>query len=300
MRLCMDGLDWNLVRAFRATAEAGSLSAAARVLRLTQPTLSRQIAALEASLGATLFDRIGKRLVLTVTGLSLIEHARAMGAAAETLELAAAGRAEEVSGAVRISATDAFSAYLLPDIFARIRQAAPQVALTISASNALSDLRRREADIAIRHVRPTEPELIGRLVCEMEARFYASESWVRANGMPASRASLSGHDLMGMDPPEQFSAHLRGIGVDVPPEAFRVMSDSAVTLWEMARKGLGICIMLPAIANRYPEMVEVLGDSPAAIVPVWLVTHREMRTSRRIRVVFDTLATEITRGLTAT
>lgn len=118
-------LDWNRARAFLATAEAGSLSAAARQLGLTQPTLSRQVAALEADLGATLFERLGKRLILTETGRSLLVHVRAMGAAAEAMSLAASGRSETIAGQVTISATDSYAAYILPAIAARIRREAP-------------------------------------------------------------------------------------------------------------------------------------------------------------------------------
>ena len=160
----MNELNWNLARAFCATADSGSLTAAARKIGLTQPTLSRQVAELEASLGVALFDRIGKRLRLTDAGLCLLEHAQAMAAAAEATALVAAGQSQEVAGRVTVSASDAISAYILPDIVVRIRRQAPQITLAIVASNSISDLRRREADIAIRHVRPTEPELIGQFV----------------------------------------------------------------------------------------------------------------------------------------
>jgi DNA-binding transcriptional LysR family regulator len=289
----MTSLDWNLIRAFNATAEAGSLSAAARTLGLTQPTLSRQIAALEEALGATLFDRIGKRLIPTITGLGLMEHAKAMGAAADTLALAAAGRATDIEGSVRISASDAFAAYLLPDIVRRLRLAAPQISLTISASNALSDLRRREADIAIRHVRPSEPELIGRLVCDMEARFYASKKWVQEHGAPLARHALDGQILLAGDPVDRYSAHLSKIGIDIAPDDFRIVSDSSVVLWEMVRNGLGVGIMAKEIAAATPDVVEVCPDAPSVLFPVWLVTHREMRTSRRIKIIFDALAQAI-------
>lgn len=148
----MNRIDWNLARAFCATADAGSLSAAARKIGLTQPTLSRQVAALEDALGVTLFERIGKKLVLTDAGLGLLEHAQAMAAAADAMTLAAAGKVHEIAGRVTVSASDAISAYLLPDIVARIRQQAPQIRLVVVASNSISDLRRREADIAVRHV----------------------------------------------------------------------------------------------------------------------------------------------------
>ena len=197
-------MDWNQARAFSATAAFGSLSAAARKLGLTQPTLSRQVAALEAALGTTLFERIGKRLVLTDAGLSLLDHARAMSTAAEAMALAAAGKSQDIQGRVTISATDAVSAYLLPSLLARVRVMAPQITLVIVASDSISDLRKREADIAIRHVRPTEPELIARLVGEMTAHFYAAESWVAENGKPESVAELCTLEVLGFDPVDQF------------------------------------------------------------------------------------------------
>lgn len=289
-------MDWNLARAFHATADTGSLSAAARKLGLTQPTLSRQIAGLEAALGVTLFERLGKRLVLTETGLGLVEHARAMSAAAEALTLAAAGNSQDVTGRVSITATDAVSAYLLPQIVARIREAAPDLTLVVVASNAISNLQRREADIAIRHVRPTEPELIAKRVGEMTAHFYAAESWIARHGQPGSIAELCKADLLGFEPVERFSEHLIAGGFPITADQFRIVSENAVVLWEMVRHGLGVCMMLEEIAERMPGVVRLLPDVPGTRVPVWLVSHRELRTSRRVRLVFETLAEELGRS----
>ena len=289
----MNGIDWNLARAFCATADAGSLSAAARKIGLTQPTLSRQVAELETSLGVALFERIGKRLQLTDAGLALLEHARAMAAAAEAMALAAAGKSQEVAGRVTISASDAISAYLLPDIVARILDQAPQITLVIVASNAISDLRRREADIAIRHVRPTEPELIGRLVRETTAHFYAAQSWVARNGAPRTVTELAEADILGFEPAERFAEHLISAGIPITPDSFRIVSENSVVLWEMVRRGLGIGMMLREVAERTPDIVRLLPDLPGTPVPVWLVSHRELRTSRRVRLVFETLAEEL-------
>ena len=181
----MDNLDWNQLKAFLQTAQTGSLSAAARKLGLTQPTLSRQVAAIEQQMGVTLFERVGKAMVLTPTGLDLLEHARAMGAAAEALGLAASGRSQAVGGVVSVSATDAVATYLLPPIVQRLRAQEPGIAVEVIASDALSDLLRREADIAIRHVKPEQPDLIARLVREAQAFFYASEAWVQTHAIRA-------------------------------------------------------------------------------------------------------------------
>lgn len=291
----MKEIDWNLARAFVLTADSGSLSAAARRLGLTQPTLSRQVAELEASLGVTLFERVGKRLVLTESGLTLLDHARAMSSAAEAMALAAAGRAEDVRGRVSISATDAVSVYLLPDIVERLRGKAPQVTIVLVASNALSDLRRREADIAIRHVRPSEEELIGRLVGEMTAHLYASQDWITRHGHPTTPAELAATDIVGFEPVDRYAEQLRAIGIPITADRFPIVSENAVVLWEMVRRGLGVSMMLREIAERMPGLVRLLPEMPGVRVPVWLVTHRELRTSARVRLVFDTLAEELGR-----
>lgn len=288
----MSDLDWNQLRAFYTTAVAGSLSAAAREIGLTQPTLSRQIAALEDSLKVTLFERIGKRLILTETGHKLMEHARVMGDAAATTRLSASAQATTVEGPVSISATDGYAAWLLPDMIARIRETAPQITVTIISSNKLSDLRRREADIALRHLRPVEPELIGRLARSSATGLYASRGWVERHGMPRTPADVVPH-LIGFDDTEAFTAHLRSLGVPVETSDIRLISGNSVVVWEMVRRNLGVCMMLEEIASRSPDMVRVLPDLPPFEVPLWLVTHRELRTSPRIRLVFDILIDEL-------
>ncbi len=289
-------LDWNLARAFCATADTGSLSSAARRIGLTQPTLSRQVAALEADLGVALFERIGKRLVLTEAGAGLLPHARAMSAAAQAMELAAAGKDQEIAGRVTISATDVMAAYILPGIVAEIRAAAPQITIVIQSSNAISDLRRREADIAIRHVRPTEDDLICRHVRTYSAHFYAAESWIARRGAPVSVTGLAASDLLGFDPVERFAAHLNSAGVPVSADEIRIVSENAVVVWEMVLQGLGVGVMLREIAERTPGAVQVLADLPPTPVPVWLVSHRELTTSRRVRHVFEALAEGLRRA----
>ena len=291
----MNTPDWNHIRAFHATARSGSLSAAARQLGLTQPTLSRQVMALEAELGVTLFERIGKRLVLTRTGADLLDHVTAMGEAAQSVALAASGHVQGISGRVRISATDTFAAYLLPQVVARIRQEAPDITVIVTATNALSDLRQREADIAIRHVPPDAPELIGHHLRDTWAHFYAARSWTQRHGLPQSPADLAGPQLLGFDDGVQFAAHLQGLGIPMPAEGFRLLSENSVVIWEMVRQGLGIGAMLEDIAALSPDIIRLLPDLPPIPVPIWLVTHRELGTSRRLRVVHDILRDALSR-----
>jgi len=286
----MDKVDWNQLRAFLETAETGSLSAAARKLGQSQPTLSRQVAALELALGVTLFERVGKTMALTTTGQELLGHARVMGAAAHELGLAATGRSEAVAGVVSVATSDAVAAYLMPKILLKIREAAPGIQVEVVASDGFSDLLRREADIAIRHVRPEQPELIGRLVRHSSACFYASESWVREHGLPRTAEEAVQHDFIGMDRAGHYLQHMRSKGLQLSSANFRSYADNSVTYWEMVRQGLGIGAIMEEIARETPGMVRVLEDVSPFQLPIWLVTHRELRTARRIRIVFDLLA----------
>jgi DNA-binding transcriptional LysR family regulator len=291
----MTNIDWNRARAFLATAETGSLSAAARSLGLTQPTLSRQVARLEADLDVTLFERVGKKLELTETGESLLEHVRAMGEAALAMTFAASGRAEKVAGRVSISATDTYAAFILPEIIERIRREVPQITVAVISSDNLSDLRRREADIAIRHVRPEEEGLIGRLVCESTAHFYASESWVARQGHPGTVSEIAPYEFVGYEDAERFAAFLRSMGAGIDSEDFRLVSKNSVVIWELVRRGHGVGLMSREIAERASGMVELFPELEAARFPVWLVTHRELHTSKRIRLVYDILGQELGR-----
>jgi len=285
----MDKLDWNQLRAFLETAETGSLSAAARKLGLTQPTLSRQVAAIELSMGVTLFERVGKAMVLTPTGLDLLEHARAMGTAAEALSLAATGRSQAVGGVVSVSASDAVAAHLLPPLVRQLREQEPGIAIEVISTNALSDLQRREADIAIRHVKPEQPDLIARLIREGVANFYASQAWVHAYGHPRTGEEAAHLPFVGSDRSGQFLGYLRQHGLPMREANFSCYADHSVAHWALVRQGMGIGAMMDEIALDTPGIVRVLDDVPPVRFPIWLVTHRELRTSRRIRVVFEAL-----------
>jgi DNA-binding transcriptional LysR family regulator len=281
--------DWNQARAFLVTALEGSLSAAARQLNQTQPTLSRQVAALERRLGVTLFERVGKRLVLTETGTDLLEHVRAMGESAALVALGATGRAQAVVGQVRISASEIVAAYLLPPIVERLRQAHPEIDVHVVASNRLSDLLRREADIAIRHVRPEQPDLIARKVRDSSAHLYAARSYFQRHGRPKT-PDLTSAVFIGADDNPRFVETLRQLGVRVSVENFKWTTDSHLVGWEMLRRGLGVGGMIREVAAATPGVEQVLPGLPPIPVPYWLCTHRELYTSRRIRVTFDLLA----------
>ena len=286
--------DWNQVRAFLATAEEGSLSAAARALGQTQPTLGRQVAALEEALGVVLFERVGKSLSLTPAGREMLTHVRAMRDAAERLSLSATGHAQDISGTVRITASDIFSATILPPVLARIREAAPLLTIEVIADNAIQDLQRREADIAIRNVRPTEPELTARLLQDADAAFYAAPSYIQKHGHPRGPGDIAHHSFIAFGDAAQMVAYLKDYDLDLRPEQFPLSCENGLVAWEFVRQGLGITPMSVAVA-RECNVVRVLEEIRPITFPVWLTTHRELHTSRRIRLVYDLLADAFSR-----
>lgn len=282
--------DWNQVRAFLATVETGSLSAAARSLGLTQPTLSRQVAALERDLGVMLFERIGRSLTLTAAGSELVAAVRDMGDAARRVSLAASSQSQSIAGLVRISASDVVAAYLLPAALERLQAIAPSIQIEIIASNAVSDLMRREADIAIRHVRPTQPDLVARRCPDTTARLYAATSYLDHHGRPRSGADLAEASFIGYTDAGGLVSELNARGLPITGSNFRWTTGSVVVAWEMIKQGLGPGVMFSLVADGTPDIEPVLPDIDPFPVPMWLATHRELHTSRRIRLVFDFLA----------
>lgn len=280
--------DWTHLRAFHATASTGSLSAAARKLGLTQPSLSRQIAALEAQMQVVLFDRVGKRLVLTALGRQLAEHAARMEAAAQGFALTAAAQ-EEWGEPVALSVTDVIAAYILPRVLESLLAVAPELRLNVIVTDRFSDLQRREADIALRHAPPNAKGLCGDRLPPGQAGFYASRAWVARHGLAKGWADVLRKGLIGGDDPAQYAAYLTEAGLPTTAHDFRLCASSGVAQWEMAQKGLGVCAMLDDVAQNFPQMLRLLPDHPAIEVPFWIVTHERLTDSPRIRLVREGL-----------
>ena len=285
--------DWNQVRAFLATIEEGSLSAAARALGQTQPTLSRQVTGLERDLGVTLFERSPRTMTLTEAGAELLDHVRAMGEAATRLSLSASGQSQAIEGHVSITATDMTATYSLPPVLMQLRDIAPHINVELIPSNDVRDLIKREADIAIRHGRPEQADLITTRVGSSSAHLYASQLYLARAGHPAKVDDLSTLTFIGMSPIERFLPTVRMAGLDLKAENFKITTASGTALIELVRQGLGIGIIQRHTAKLFPELVPVLQDSISSPIPIWLVTHRELHTSRRIRVVYDLLKLDV-------
>ena len=288
--------DWNKARAFLVTAEEGSLSAEARALGMAQPTLGRQVDGLEQELGIVLFERVGRGLQLTPGGLELLDHVRVMGDAAGRVSMNALGQSQTLEGRVCISASETYAAVLLPPIIAKLRILEPDIYVEIVVSNQASDLRRREADIAIRNFRPTEPDLIAKKVGEADAVLYATPDYIEKIGNPTMPQDLRHAHFVNLDHAGMMIKALNKLGLGLTEENFPLLTESYLVMWELVRQGVAIGILDAHIGDADPIVRRVLPDFQPFIFPIWLVSHRELTTSRRIRRVYDYLAEELHRG----
>lgn len=282
--------DWNRARAFLVTAEEGSLSAAARAMGLAQPTLGRQVDALEQELGVVLFERVGRGLRLTPAGHELIDAARAMGDAAARLSMSAFGQNENMEGRVVISASDAYAGLLLPPILARLKEAEPRIVVELVASNDASDLLRREADIAVRNFRPTEPDLVARRLPDANARLYGTPDYLERLGPIRTADDLGRAGIIGVGDDRVLIDGLNALGLALTPSNITLTCDNFLVMWAMVKAGLGLGILDDRIGDTDPEVTRALPGLSPLTFPIWLVAHREIHRNRRLRFVFDFLA----------
>lgn len=282
--------DWNHVRAFLATTREGSFSGAARVLKTTQPTIGRQVTELEDSLGVTLLERTVKGPKLTEAGRNLLDHVTAMGEAASLISMAAINQSQDISGTVTVTATDLLSASVLPPILKPLRETAPGLIVKINASSNTQNLLQREADIAIRHVRPDQPELIAKHVGDFGANLYGATAYLDAAGRPKTPQEVAQLAFVGNADPDRLIAPLNAQGIPVRHDNFVTATESGVVAWELVKAGFGVAMQPDVLGQSTPGIEQVLPDLPSVRFPIWLVTHRELQTSRRIRLVFDRIS----------
>ncbi len=260
---------------------------------MAQPTLGRQVDALEEELDVVLFERTGRGLTLTPSGVDLLDHVRAMGEAANRVSLAAAGQSQSIEGTVLIAASEVYAAFLLPPILAKLRMVEPGIKIEIVASTATSDLRRREADIAIRNYRPTELDLVAKKIRDVPARLYATPAYLERIGNPRLPYDLRVADFISIDNSGMFLKGLNGLGMNLTEQNFPIVTENYLVMWEMVKHGLGIGILDGNIGDKEPLVRRALPNLEPLMFPIWLVAHRELSTSRRVRVVFDLLAQEL-------
>lgn len=283
-------LDWTYIRAFLTVAETGSLSAAARALGQSQPTLGRHIKAAEASLGAALFIREAGGLRLTDVGASLLAPAREMAAASARLGMLAAGRDQQLSGTVRITASVVVSHAILPPILADLRLAEPDIALELVPSDTSENLLFREADIALRMFQPTQLDVVTRKIADQPLALYAAHGVLARFGQPQNLEDLKHMPFVGFDRDDQILRAMRGFGFDVSRDFFGVRCDDQPVFWQLVCAGCGVGAMQAVIGDAEPRVqrLNVQPDLPA--LPVWLAAHEALHKTPRVKRVWDFLA----------
>ena len=281
---------WDHFRTFLAVLRHGSLSAAARTLGLTQPTAGRHIAALEAGLGTALFSRSPQGLLPTQAAAELRPHAEAMQAAADAFIRTASGEAAAPRGTVRITASETIGAQVLPALLADFHAQHPGIVLELALTNRAENLTRRDADIAVRMMRPTQDALVARRIGRVGIGLFAHRDYLAARGTPRSQADLAGHSLIGFD---RDDIGVRSLGMSGPAlgrEMFAFRADSDAAQFAALRAGFGIGGAQIPLAAREPALVAVLPGRIEFGLEMWLVMHEDLRASHRVRLVFDHLA----------
>lgn len=288
--------DWNRARAFLATAEHGSLSAAARALGMAQPTLGRQVTALEKELGVVLFERVGRGLTLTPNGEILLAHVRKMGDAANEMSFTSFGQSQVIAGKVRLAVSEVFAAYTLPKILIKLKMMYPAITVDVITATEASDLLRREADIAVRYFQPTEPDLIAKKLGAGGGCLYASTKYLNRIGNPKTMDELVSADFISIDNGGAMIAGLNHMGMKLTAQNFPYYTPNWLVMWEFVKHGLGIGMFDLEHGDAEPLVQRVLPDMAVIETNVWLVAHRELKTSARIRIVFDLLEAELTKS----
>jgi DNA-binding transcriptional LysR family regulator len=287
----MNKLDWSLIQSFCAVGETGSLSAAARKLGQSQPTLGRHIKSIERTLGVELFHRVPRGLELTRAGLELLDHALAMQQQAAKLRMAADGRAEDLHGTVRITASVVVSHFILPAIIVNMRRQLPEVEIELVPSDTAENLIFREADIAIRMYRPTQLDVITRHVADQQLGLYANREYLDRVGRPKTDAELMALEFIGLDKNDLLIRTMRSLGMDVNREFFSIRCDDQAAHWQMVRAGCGVGATQLVIGDADPLVERIPTNFNLPNLPVWLAAPDLLRSNARIRKVWDMLAT---------
>lgn len=282
-------ITWDDQHIFLAVLEEGSLSAAARQLGLSHPTVRNRIEALEKALGTVLFTRSVNGLTPTSAAQSLREAARAMAMASELFIRQASSASGEVAGTVRISVPEFMGVAVIPDMLARLRDSHPALRIELSLSNAPADLLAQEVDIAVRTVAPKQEALVARKVASIPLGLFAARSFVEKHGSPAAFEELTEHFFIGPDRNRRDLELAKRLGETILNRLV-VRSDSHPAQLALIQAGIGIGVIQVPVGRRDPHLVHILPDVEIALLETWIVTHENLARLPRIRAVMDILA----------
>ena len=285
---------WELYRSFLAVVRERSLSGAARALRLTQPTIGRHVDALEEALGVSLFTRSQAGLLATAGAVQLLPYAEAMASAASALQRAASGEADEERGVVRITASEMIGTEVLPAALTAFREQYPRIDLELVLSNRSQDLLRRDVDIAVRMVKPTQGALTAKKLGTLRLGLHAHPRYLKLYGTPRSLEELRQHPLIGFDSEASIRRLPAGLGVELRRDLFAFRCDSDIAQYAALKAGFGIGVCQAALGKR-DGLLPLLPGILSFELGVWVVMHKDLKTSRRMRLMFDHLAAQLGR-----
>lgn len=281
--------DWTLWRSFSGVVRTGSLTGAAQKLGLSQPTLGRHIEALETQIGGHLFERHLRGLKPTERALKLFEQVERAEKALTEAAMMAEGDDADLVGTVRITASTVTSHYSLPPILRQLREEFPAIAIELVPTDSPENLLMRESDIAVRMFRPTQLELITRKIGESALITCAHESYLKDRPPLERPDQLTAHDLVGFDRSDLLIVGAKQLGFDLKREDFIMRTDSQTLIWELLKAGLGVSFAQKVLVEATPGMVSLLPEFKIPPLEVWLTTHKELFTNRRIRAIYDRL-----------
>lgn len=283
-------LNWIHLRSFLDVSEHGSLTAAARATGLSQPTISRHIAMLEQFLGVVLFERDATGAVLTPNGERLKERVTAMRDIAISITAENEQESAALRGVVRITASRLISTYALPALLKALRESEPELSIELAPSDTVENLSRRDADIAIRMVRPKDNALIGRKLGEINIHMFGAKSYLNDYGRPTDAHSLRRHRLIGYDRSTRLIDGFNRAGVSVDQSAFQFRSDDQILCWQMICAGYGLGFTAAFVGNSEASVERVALPGASGSDPVWLIAHQQLHSNPRVRRVFDFLS----------
>lgn len=283
-------LDWSQIQSFAAVAEHGSLSAAARAQGSSQPTLSRHIAGLEATLGLRLFDRKSGGMILTDDGADLLAHAKTMADAAARFDASSNGHGSGVAGTVRLTASHVVANFILPPILCDLHRAYPGITIEVVASDTTENLLRREADIALRMYRPTQNDVIAKHITDLPLGAYATPAYLETHGTPETLDDFAHHNIIGYDRSSLIIDGFAQRDFKVTRDFFAFRSDDQVLCWHMVIAGFGIGFGQRRVGDVDPRVIRIADESQVGTMPLWLTAHPDLRRIPRVRRVYDWLA----------
>lgn len=287
-------MDWDKLRIFHAVAEAGSFTHAGETLNLSQSAVSRQISSLEESLGVTLFHRHARGLLLTEQGELLHKTARDIFGKLSMIEGQISDSKQLPEGPMRITAAEFFGSTWLAPRLGKLRDAHPDIQLTVLLDDRILNLGMREADAAIRLYKPEQPDLIQRHLTTLRFHIAASPAYLEKHGRPKDTKELRDHTLIGF--PENVPAPFadpnwifRLAGIDPEEHNNILMMNSMYAIQRAVESNAGIAALPHYMFHNNPDLEVILPDSERSGVEVYFVYPEERRHSKRIAIFRDFL-----------